>query len=137
MSETNRLDAALHKAFLTMPDCIVMYYLDLSTGLLMGMKSNNQMPQEAIDLIAAVMTDMFQGPNVSMMETLARKYQGMPEDEHFFQTILTMNGMGLQLAIRGKRYPDYVTVFYCRSTANLGMIMARARMAIPMIEEGM
>lgn len=36
--------------------------------------------------------------------------------------------------MRGKRYPDYVMVFVCRRTANLGMVLTRSRLAMPLIE---
>ena len=36
--------------------------------------------------------------------------------------------------LRGKINPDYVVVFVCRKTANLGMALTKARMALPALE---
>ena len=36
--------------------------------------------------------------------------------------------------LRGKTNPEYVAVFVCRKTANLGMALTKARLTMPALE---
>ena len=36
--------------------------------------------------------------------------------------------------MRGKLHPEYVLVFVCRRTANLGMALTKARLSLPGVE---
>jgi hypothetical protein len=40
----------------------------------------------------------------------------------------------LHVFIRGKKHPDHVTVFVARKSANIGMMLAKARIALPSLE---
>ena len=40
----------------------------------------------------------------------------------------------IHVFMRGKLYNDYVACFVCRKTANLGMVLTKARAALPIIE---
>ena len=40
----------------------------------------------------------------------------------------------LHIFMRGKKYSSHVTVFVCRKSANLGMALTKARLALPEIE---
>jgi len=39
--------------------------------------------------------------------------------------------------MRGRKYTDYVVVFVCRNTVNFGLMLAKSRLALPMIEATM
>ena len=62
--------------------------------------------------------------------------RGLPEGEgaHYFQEIIVNSENLIHVFMRGKRYPSYVMVFVCRRTANLGMALTKARLAMPEIE---
>jgi hypothetical protein len=36
--------------------------------------------------------------------------------------------------LRSKKYPDHALVFVCRKSANIGMAIAKARLALPNVE---
>ena len=40
----------------------------------------------------------------------------------------------IHVFLRGKINPEYVAVFVCRKTANLGMALTKARLAMPALE---
>ncbi len=40
----------------------------------------------------------------------------------------------IRVFLRGKTNPEYVAVFVCRKTANLGMALTKARLAMPKLE---
>lgn len=131
------LDQAIQTAISAIPECLAAGYVDVSSGMLLSVKTIDSHPREVLDLVAAATADIFQGPNVSMIEQLFRKARGLPPDAnaHYFQEIIVNSENLLHIFMRGKRYPDYIIVFVCRKSANLGMALTKARMQLPMLEE--
>jgi hypothetical protein len=98
-------------------------------------KTVDSHPREVIELVAAATADLFAGQNITMIEKLFKKARGVPDDgHHYFQEIVVNSDNLLHVFLRGKRYQDYVAVFVCRRTANLGMALTKARMAMPELE---
>ena len=52
----------------------------------------------------------------------------------FFQEIIVNSENLIHVFLRGKTNPEYVAVFVCRKTANLGMALTKARLAMPALE---
>lgn len=129
------LDAALNKAASLVPECLAAGYVDTESGMLLAIKTVDSHPREVIDLVAAATADLFNGPNVSMIERMFKKSRGVTDDgHHYFQEIIVNSDNLLHVFMRGKRYPDYVAVFVCRKSANLGMALTKARIAMPALE---
>ncbi len=129
------LDAKLAALVSTVPECVAGGYVDIGSGMLLAVKTVDSHPQEVIALVAAATADLFAGPNISMIEKLFKKSRGVTDDgHHFFQEIVVNSDNLLHVFLRGKRYPDYVAVFVCRKSANLGMALTKARMALPELE---
>jgi hypothetical protein len=129
------LDTALQKAVSSIPECVAAGYVDLSSGMILSMKTVDSHPGEVFDLLAAATADLFQGPNVSAIETIFRKARGLPEnsDDHYFQEIIVNSNNLIHIFLRGKRQQQ-VACFVCRKGANLGMVLTKSRMAMPEIE---
>jgi len=130
------LDEQLSKAVANVPECLAGGYVDLTTGMLLSLKTVDSHPRDVIDLVAAATADLFQGQNVSMIEMLFKRARGLPEntDHHYFQEIIINSDNLVHLFLRGKRYPDYVLVLVCRKSANLGMALTKGRLAMPQVE---
>lgn len=129
------LDAKLASLVSTIPECVAGGYVDIGSGMLLAVKSVDSHPQEVIALVAAATADLFAGQNITMIEKLFKKARGVSDDgHHYFQEIVVNSDNLIHVFLRGKRYPDYVAVFVCRKTANLGMALTKARMAMPEIE---
>ncbi|MBO9677341.1 hypothetical protein [Paenacidovorax monticola] len=129
------LDAVLNQAASTVPECVAAGYVDAASGMLLSIKTVDSHPREVIDLVAAATADLFNGPNVSMIERLFKKSRGLQDDgHHYFQEIIINSDNLIHVFLRGKTHPEYVAVFVCRRTANLGMALTKARMAMPLIE---
>jgi hypothetical protein len=129
------LDTVLNKAASTVPECVAAGYVDASSGMLLAIKTVDSHPREVIDLVAAATADLFNGPNVSMIERLFKKSRGIADDgHHYFQEIIVNSDNLIHVFMRGKRNPEYVAVFVCRKTANLGMALTKARLAMPDLE---
>lgn len=128
------LDAALQKAITSIPDCVAAGYVDLDSGMLLGIKTVDSHAQEVIDLLAAATSDLFQGTNVQAIEKIFRRVRGVTEDgRHYFQEIIVNSDNLLHVFLRGKQQSQVAT-FVCRKGANLGMVLTKARMAMSGIE---
>ena len=126
---------ALNQAASTVPECVAAGYVDISSGMLLALKTVDSHPQQVIDLLAAATADMFAGPNVSMIERLFKKARGLQDDGfHYFQEVIVNSENLIHVFLRGKINPDYVVVFVCRKTAHLGMALTKARLALPALE---
>ncbi|HPK33636.1 hypothetical protein [Ottowia sp.] len=129
------LDAALNKAVSSIPECVAAGYVDVASGMLLAIKTVDSHPREVVDLVAAATADLFNGPNVSMIERLFKKARGLADNEHhYFQEIIVNSDNLIHVFLRGKRNAEYVAVFVCRRTANLGMALTKARLAMPELE---
>ncbi|PIM53663.1 hypothetical protein CS062_08645 [Roseateles chitinivorans] len=130
----SKLDAALQKAITSVPDCVATGFVDLASGMLLGVKTVDSHPQEVIEMLAAATADLFQGPSVVAIERLFRSARGVPEDgHHYFQEIIVNSDNLIHVFLRGKRQQQVAT-FVCRKGANLGMVLTKARMAMPEVE---
>jgi hypothetical protein len=133
----SKLDAALQKAVTSVPDCVAAGYVDLGSGMLLGIKSVDSHPRQVIDLLAAATSDLFQGPNVQAIEKLFRSARGVPENgHHYFQEIIVNSDNLIHVFLRGKNQ-EQVATFVCRKGANLGMVLTKARSSMTDLEAAM
>ncbi len=129
------IDQQISAACSTIPECLAGGYIDISSGMLLAVKTVDSHPAEVIDMLAAATGDLFAGKNVAAIESLFKKSRGLPLDNHhYFQEIIVNSDNLIHVFMRGKRYPDYVACFVCRKTANLGMALTKARGAMPALE---
>ncbi len=129
------LEAALSKAQMNVPECVAVGFVDMSTGMLLGVKTVDSHPQEVLDLVAAATADLFQGASVTAIEKMFRKSRGQAEDgHHYFNEIIVFSDNLLHAFLRCKKIPTQAVVFVCRATANIGMVIAKTRMALGPIE---
>ncbi|MCY1374913.1 hypothetical protein D9M69_622870 [compost metagenome] len=129
------LDQQLATASAGIPECVAAGYVDIQSGMLLAIKTVDSHPSEVIDLLAAATGDLFAGSNVTAIEQMFNKSRGLAaSDHHYFQEIIVNSDNLIHVFLRGKRYSNYVAVFVCRRSANLGMVLTKARMAMPELE---
>ena len=130
------LDSIIQKSVASIPECLAAGYVDISSGMLLSVRTVDSHPREVLDLVAAATADLYQGPNIRSIEQMFRRARGLEDQEgaHYFQEIIVNSENLIHVFMRGKRYPDYVMVFVCRRTANLGMALTKARLALPDLE---
>ena len=129
------LDQALNQSTATIPECVAAGYVDAGSGLLLAIKTIESHPREVIDLVAAATSDLFNGQNVTMVEKLFKRARGVPDDgRHYFQEIIVNSDNLIHVFIRGKKRPDYIAIFVTRKSANLGMVLTKARLMVPVLE---
>lgn len=129
-----KLDDALQLAVTQVPECVAGGYVDLSSGMLLAIRTVDSHPNEVLDILAAATADLFQGPNVRMIEDLFKRARGVTSDAHYFQEIIVNSENLIHVFLRSKAQPLNVACFVCRKSANLGMALTKARMAMPALE---
>ncbi len=128
------LDRVLAKAQTSVPECVAAGFVDMTTGMLLGVKTVDSHPQEVLDLVAAATGDMFQGSNVTAIENMFKKSRGVKSDKHYFQEIIVMSDNLIHVFQRCKGNQDMVFVTVCRVSANLGMVLTKSRAALSEVE---
>jgi len=130
------LDKALNEVVSSVPDCLAAGLVDLSTGMLLGIKSVDSHPAEVMDILAAATADMFQGQNVTMIENLFKKSRGLKENDghHYFQEMIVNSDNLVHVFCRCKTNEEYVLGVVCRKNVNLGMALTKVRKILPTVE---
>jgi len=129
------LDKGLAAAQAQVPECIAIGYVDMSSGMLLGIKTVDSHPSEILDLVAAATADLFQGANVTAIEGMFKKARGTSQDtRHYFKDILVFSENLLHVFLRGKKNVDHAVVFVCRGSANVGMVLTKSRATLAAIE---
>ncbi|MEM8963325.1 MAG: hypothetical protein AAGD38_17700 [Acidobacteriota bacterium] len=119
------------------PGCLAAGVVDMTTGMLLAIRTVDSHPQEVIDLLAAATGDIFQGPNVTMIERLFKQARGLPEDdsERYIQEIIILSNNLIHIFVRSKHEPNQVLVTVTRTSTNLGMALARTRHSLKLVED--
>ncbi len=129
------LESALSKAIRDLPECVAAGYVDMTTGMLLAVKTVDSHPSEVLDLVAAATADLFQGSNVTAIEKMFKKSRGLKDDgHHYFQEMIIFSDNLLHVFVRGKKHTDHIVVFVARKTANIGMMLSKSRIAMPILE---
>ena len=128
------IDDALQTAANSIPECVAAGYVDVASGMLLSITTVASHPRQVIDMLAAATGDLFNGESVTMIERMFKKARGLQDDYHYFQEVIVNSENLLHVFLRGKTNPEYVAVFVCRKSANLGMALTKARLALPALE---
>lgn len=129
------LEIALTKSQTIVPECVAVGVVDMKTGMLLSIKTLDRYSNDVLDLVAAATGELFQGANVTEIEALFRKHRGASEDgRHYFQEIVIMSDNLIHFFQRCRQNQDMVVVTVTRISANLGMVIAKARAGLPNIE---
>lgn len=129
------LDTALTQVQRTVPDCVATGFVDMKTGMLLGVKTVDSHPQEVLDLVAAATGELFQGQNVSAIEQMFKKIRSVKDDgHHFFQEFIILSDNLIHVFQRCKKNEDLVLVTVCRVSANMGMVLTKSRSQLAEVE---
>ncbi len=76
------LNNSLQTAISSIPECLAAGYIDLASGMLLGIRSVDSQPNEVVELLAAATADLYQGTNVKLIEGIFKKARGLKDDGH-------------------------------------------------------
>lgn len=129
------LEKALNASMAGIPECLAAGYVDMSTGMLLAVRTVDSHPAEVLDLLAAATADMFQGTSVVAIERIFKKARGLPDDgHHYFQEMLINSDNLVHMFLRGKKNRGHALIYVCRNTANVGMVISKSRLALATVE---
>ena len=131
------LDNTLSEVVRAVPECVAAGFVDMGTGMILGIKTVDSHPSEVIDVLAAATGDLFQGSNVVTIERLFKKARGVPDNDsnHYFNEFIALSQNLIHVFVRGKRVTDTCLVTVCRGGANLGMVLSKTRSALAEVEK--
>jgi hypothetical protein len=117
------------------PECVAAGYVDMATGTPLSVKTVDSNPQEVSDLVSAVTADLFQGADVSAVEDMFKTACGAKDEgRHYFQEIVVFSDNLLHMFLRCKKNDNHVLVFVSRKSANVGMVIAKSRIALSLVD---
>ncbi len=125
---------AVQDAQASVPECVAVGVVDIDSGLLLDIKTVDSHPSEVLDLVAAATGDLFAGPNVTAIENSFKKIRGVTSDDRYFQEIIVNSTNLIHVFARMKKKQSQVVVFVCRNSANIGMVLSKARLCMPTLE---
>jgi hypothetical protein len=117
----------LIKTMAEVPKAVAAGVVDMSTGMLLGVKTVDSHPQEVLDLVAAATKDLFQGDNVTAIEDTFKRMRGVTTSERYFKEIIVMSTNLVHLFARLKRFDSAVVVVVCRADTNIGLALMKVR----------
>jgi len=86
-------------------------------------------------MVSAATADLFQGSNVTAIENMFKRARGIKADgQHYFQEIVVFSDNLLHMFLRCKKNINHVIVFVSRKSANVGMVIAKSRIALTSID---
>jgi hypothetical protein len=130
------LDNALQEMITSVPECVAAGYVDLPSGMILGIKTVDSHPTEVVDIIAAATADLFQGPNVITIEKLFKKARGVNDDgSHYFQEMIINSDNLIHIFLRARSNSEQVLCIVTRKSANLGMVLSKTRAGLATIEK--
>ncbi len=130
------LDKALQETVKSVPEAVAAGFVDINSGMLLGVKTVDSHPNEIMDILAAATGDLFQGPNVTTIENMFKKIRGTKEEvaKHYFQEVIVNSDNLIHVFIRSKTNQDLVLCVVCRISVNMGMALTKSRQAMVLCE---
>jgi hypothetical protein len=126
------LDARMEDALADIPGCLAVTLVDISTGLWLACRMAEEFPH--LPLMVASVREMFFGRAVAEVHAaMAGGPPSAPPHSHFCEITVQSERM-LHVFLRGRLHPNYVLSVACRLGGNFGMVLSKARQALPGIE---
>ncbi len=121
------VEIILSKTMNEVPKAVAVGVVDMSTGMLLGVKTVDSHPQEVLDLVAAATKDLFEGDNVTQIENTFKRVRGVQTNERYFKEIIVTSTNLVHIFARLRSYQSVVTVVVCRADTNLGLALMKMR----------
>ena len=121
------VETILIKTMKEVPKAVAAGVVDMSTGMLLGVKTVDSHPQEVLDLVSAATKDLFEGDNVTAIENTFKRIRGVETSERYFKEIIVMSTNLVHIFARLKNMSSVVLVVVARADMNLGLGMMKTR----------
>ncbi len=124
------IEAALTSAMETVPDCVAAGYVDMETGMLLGMNATSSDSQDAMDNLAMAVANLFQGRGIKAFEELMCKAGVQDAEEPGFGEIAVFSNDRLFVFLRTQKYPEHVVCYICKDSTNVGLALTKSHLSL-------
>lgn len=121
------VDSILAKTMKDVPKAVAAGVVDMSSGMLLGVKTVDDHPDEVLDLVAGATKEMFQGDNVETIENIFKARAGMASDEKLIKEIIFYTPRTLHVFERLPSSQSTIVMVVCHAGANLGLAVTKMR----------
>ena len=118
---------AMSTALKDIPKAVAAGIVDMGSGMLLDIKTTASHPQEVFDLLAAATKDLYEGENVSNIESIFKKARGLKSDERYFQEFIINSKNLVHYMSRLGSKQEIVLVVVCQGDANVGLVIVKGR----------
>ena len=124
------IEKALSSAMKTIPDCIAAGYVDMETGMLLGLQEAEDGHANLLGNLALAVANLFQGRGIAAFEELLRT-AGVDESEHpGFGEIAVFSDDRLHIFLRTPDYSDHVVCYICQDSTNVGLALTKSHLSL-------
>lgn len=124
----------MSEAMTAVPDCIAAARIDMATGQVLAACIADPLPPHLRDLSEAAAADLFQGPAVTAVEDGVQALRGTTRaDDRRCGEVLVIGPSLLRLFIRLRQEPAQALALVCPREANVGLVLAKARMLADLV----
>lgn len=135
MSATRDLDLQLSDALNSVPKAVATGIVDMSSGLLLSIKTTSDHPAQVFDFLAAATKDLYEGENVTAIENIFKEARGQQgSKERYFKEIIIYSTNLLHYFARVPDNERIVFAVICPVNVSIGMFLVKAREAASKIE---
>jgi hypothetical protein len=122
---------ALEQVANAVPECVAAGFVELRTGLMLGMKTVASHPLPLLDRVG----DPLRQTHPARLESMFLKPHADGDfDERYFQEVLILSDNLIHVFQRCSKRHDVVLMTVCLSSANMGMVLERSRLQLPAVE---
>lgn len=121
------VDTILAKTMKEVPKALAAGVVDMSTGMLLGVKTVDTHPSEVLDLVAGAAKEMFEGDNVIAIEDIFKRRAGVDGSERLINEVTFTTPRTLHIFERLSSSPSTVILAVCHADTNLGLALMKMR----------
>ena len=128
------MESVLAAAQLDVPGCLAAGYVNIPTGTLVCAGSVDTAQRDALGAAARAAPGLFDPRPVADLARFFGEAAASPEASSTLSEAVFLTDEMIHVYQRSRVDPAHALVVVCRRSANIGMAIARARLALPRVE---
>lgn len=141
-AERSTLDSVLGATQADIPECVGVGVVNMQSGVVLAYQAEDPESEAALELAAAAASELFEGRDVLAVENTFNRLRGnsvnYASTSHTspdcFREVIILSGELVHVFQRGKRNQRLALVVLSRASANLSLVLTKARRAVDVVE---
>ncbi|NJM33721.1 MAG: hypothetical protein HC850_02315 [Rhodomicrobium sp.] len=129
------LDDALQNAMADIPNCIAIGVVDLASGTMLAIQSEEDRSQELLNLMTSAVTELFEAP---LLQAFAGIYAESSEETTVagrqFTELLLLNEYHNYMLIRGRKRTQFAVIVITKKETPVGLVIMKSLAVMQNIE---